>query len=76
MPNLSVDLYDDAYRVILARLNVVCTEAQARYLESLTPRARWKARHLPQRLGHNLTFNQFQQQFLKASGHDDDDAHL
>lgn len=65
MPNINVDLYDDREESIVTTIHVVCSEPEGKYLEMLAERVRWHARRLPSMWGHNVTFRQFQTQFLE-----------
>lgn len=65
MPHLNVDLYDDSKTAVVAYLNVICSEPEARFLESWLLRNRYLKRLLPVGASHNMTFKQFKQIFIE-----------
>jgi hypothetical protein len=71
MPSIPVQLYDDSKTVVLSTITIICSEAEARFLEKLLKRNRFSAHLLAIGAGRNMTFRQFRQHFIDGQDHSD-----
>ena len=65
MPNLTVELWDDHGRFVIATINVLCSEHQAQQLEQIKAIKRFLARKLPQGISRNMPYELFKKYFLR-----------